>query len=368
MASVRKRATSSIWTACITLPDGTRKQFSTGFTDKDEALAAAVAAERATGKQQSAQRLRASLDRIADDYIQEQTVAPGPWLVRWAERRRNEVSPRTFEKYEITAKEASAFLEEAGLDRFSKLSPEIIEDVRDQWAASRSASTANGKLKILRMALKRAVRERLIDSNPAEGVENLKVEAVKRREFRPDEIESILPTLSGEWKALFLLGLHTGQRLNDLALLEWRNLDLQAETLTFVAAKTSKTTSLPLLRPVLDALEELPTADTLDAPVFPTVAKKNRTTRSNEFRTILASVGLARPYKDKGDGSGRRQQSELSFHSLRHTFTSNLKAAGVSDSVAMAIVGHDSPAVSAQYTHLDLATMKAAMKKTVSKS
>jgi integrase len=41
--------------------------------------------------------------------------------------------------------------------------------------------------------------------------------------------------------------------------------------------------------------------------------------------------------------------SEISFHSLRHSAVTLLKAAGVSDFIAREIVGHDSAAVSRQY-------------------
>ena len=40
-----------------------------------------------------------------------------------------------------------------------------------------------------------------------------------------------------------------------------------------------------------------------------------------------------------------------------------LKAAGVADSIARAIIGHESKAVSRVYTHLDLETMRAALDK-----
>ena len=52
------------------------------------------------------------------------------------------------------------------------------------------------------------------------------------------------------------------------------------------------------------------------------------------------------------DRSHAREASEISFHSLRHSAVTMLKAAGVSDFIAREIVGHDSTAVSRQYTHL----------------
>jgi integrase len=66
------------------------------------------------------------------------------------------------------------------------------------------------------------------------------------------------------------------------------------------------------------------------------------------------SVGLASEWKSTGTGrNGARTLNPLSFHSLRHTAISLLKNAGVSEIVARDIIGHDSEAVSRNYTHVD---------------
>jgi integrase len=65
-------------------------------------------------------------------------------------------------------------------------------------------------------------------------------------------------------------------------------------------------------------------------------------------------------------GKGRSQAleaSEISFHSLRHSAVAMMKAAGVSDFVAREIVGHESAAVSRQYTHLTTDDKRAAMQR-----
>jgi integrase len=65
-------------------------------------------------------------------------------------------------------------------------------------------------------------------------------------------------------------------------------------------------------------------------------------------------------------GKGRdqaREASEISFHSLRHSAVTMLKAAGVSDFIAREIVGHESAAVSRQYTHLTTDDKRAAMQR-----
>jgi integrase len=43
---------------------------------------------------------------------------------------------------------------------------------------------------------------------------------------------------------------------------------------------------------------------------------------------------------------------DTSFHSLRHTAVSLLKDAGIPDAVVMALVGHESAAMSQRYTHV----------------
>lgn len=369
MASVRQRRESRFWTACITLPDGRKRQFSTGLEDRAEALAVATAAERACRRhEESPHQVRAALDRLAEEFTPAEDINPGPWLRAWAEGRKREVSIDTFRAYASTMTEAAGWLAWREIRRFSALTPRVLIELRDWWAERNSATTANKKIKHLRIGLGAAVREKRIESNPAAEVPALRAGANPRREFRPAEIDLLLGTLTGEWRALFLLGLYTGQRLNDLAEIRWRNLDLAGGSIAFTARKTGATVALPLVSPAIDALLALPAADDPDAPVFREIAAMARSSRSNAFRGLLEAAGLTSPQAEReGTRSGRRQTQPLSFHSLRHTATSLLKAAGVSDSIARAIVGHESPAVSRQYTHLDMDTMRQAIEKIVPK-
>jgi integrase len=64
--------------------------------------------------------------------------------------------------------------------------------------------------------------------------------------------------------------------------------------------------------------------------------------------------------------AGRRAHRELgdiSFHALRHTATSLLKNAAVSDVVTRDIVGHESEAAGRNRTHIDAETKRAALEK-----
>ncbi len=365
MASIRKRAKSSFYYACITLPGGKQRQFSTGLSDPDEALAAAVAAERAARKHhQRPHQLRAALDRLADEMTPMVEVDPAKWILAWAESRKREVGGMTLKAYQHTAKQAATFFTENGITTFSAITRGRLLLLRDTWAEHTSAVTVNTKLRHLAAAFAAALAEGRISENLAANIPPLREAQTMRREFRPAELALIIPHLTGEWRAMFFLGLYTGQRLNDLAVLRWSSLDLAAKTITLTTGKTKALVSLPLHQSALDALLELPAGDKPDAFVFPKLAATPKGTRSNQFRATLATVGLARPVKTKETGKdGPRITSELSFHSLRHTATSMLKAAGVSDAIARAFIGHESAAVSRSYTHLDMDTMRKALEK-----
>lgn len=363
MASIRKHPKSRFWYACITLPDGKQKQFSTGIEDEDEARAVAVAAERSACKMaDKPHQLREALDRLANDFIPPVDFQPGPWLMKWAESRKNECETSTAEAYASTATEAAKWMRANNVTKFSELTAKRVTELRDYWVTRNAGSTVNNKLKHLRIALKVAVREKLIDASPTDGVLNVKAKKTVRREFRAAELKILIPSLEGEWRALFFLGLHTGQRLNDLAVLRWSAVDLVNKTVTFHAKKTDALVCLPLMAEALETLAELPNSGSPDDFILTGIAAMKRTLRSNTFREKLAEVGLANHVSHQSQGkNGKRETSPLSFHSLRHTLTSMLKSSGVSDSIARAIVGHESVAVSQAYTHLDMATMRKAL-------
>ena len=71
-----------------------------------------------------------------------------------------------------------------------------------------------------------------------------------------------------------------------------------------------------------------------------------------------------RTHDKTGNGrDGRREISHVSFHPLRYNTTSALKSAGVSDSVAIDIVGHETASISRNYTKIDDTAKRAAVNK-----
>jgi integrase len=222
-------------------------------------------------------------------------------------------------------------------------------------------------LKVIRVALGKACKAKHLDSNPAEYVDNLqRTDKHERRAFTRDELRKLLENASDDWRTMILVGLYTGFRLGDVATLTWANIDVQRQEITATTQKTGRTQILPLAKPFLKHLEGLPTSDDPTAALCPTLFDKPTTGLTNQFYGLLASAGLvkSRTHQAAPHGKGRasrRNQSDISFHALRHTATSLLKNAGVSDVVARDIIGYESEAVGRNYTHIDTETKRRAI-------
>jgi integrase len=295
------------------------------------------------------------------------------WCEGWLETQSVRTAKSTHERY---ARIIERFLEFIGKDKSKRdlhtLSDDDIERFHIREAKELSAATADLSLKVLRVCFGRAVKKKLLTTNPASNVEVIGGNGESsRRDFTLAEIKRILQACGDdvEWRGLILAGLYVGQRLGDLAKITWRAVNFETDEIVSLrpARKTNRPIILPLARPLRDHLLSLPSNDDPDACIFPNAAKAKRTgTLSNQFRHILVEAGLVAPRTHESTGKGRsaaRQTSEISFHSLRHSMTSLLKATGTSEAIAMEIVGHDTKAMSRHYTNIPMDVMRAAIQR-----
>src|SRR6266566_3551488 len=295
------------------------------------------------------------------------------WCETWIGAKAIETEESTHARYKRVIERFTGFLGESKSKRdLSTLQASDVARFRDREAKELSRSTANLGVKVLRVCLGEAVRQGLLTMNPAVRVKIIKstLES-RRRPFTLAEIKRILKECKHdvEWRGLVLFGLYLGQRLGDLAKLTWRAVNFETGEIAFTAHKTGRRIVLPLVQPLVDYLSALPASDNPNAHIFPNSASAKRTASlSNQFREILVEAGLVQPLPrgHKSTGKGRsqaREASEISFHSLRHSAVTMLKASGVSDVLAREIVGHESSAVSRQYTHLTTDDLRNAMQR-----
>ena len=373
MASLRKKPNSKFWYACFQLPDGTRVQRSTKEKDRREALKIANDYERATAAKitetQARRVIQEIYERVTGRDLPSQTVTI--FLNSWLDKKSVELAPSSKAAYDAVVADFKKYLGDRQHDELLYVRTADIVGFRDSIARQVTANTANKKLKILRSAFKAAWQDELIADNPADRVTTIKTkrEGYERRGFNIEELKRLFNAAHGEWKGMIMFGLYTGQRLGDIATLTWQNIDLQMRELRLSTQKVGRRQIIPLAQPIIDFLGLMHADDNPKAHLFPecatVIATKGRASMlSAQFYEIMAAAGLAKvrenKQRSKQGRSAKRETNELSFHSLRHTATSLLKNAGVSSAVVQEFIGHDSKAVSQNYTHIEIDAMRRA--------
>jgi integrase len=378
MASLRKHPRSPFYFACYTLSDGRRTHRSSGTDDKRKAMAIAIKYEDAA-REAAAGRFIESRSRkvIADIYTLANTgVLPNSttrvFFKAWLDRKSLEADSGTHDRYTGIANQFLDHLGRKADSNIKRITPTDVASFRDAAARRLAVSSANLMLKILRSVFTTARREGLVDDNPAERVTTLKRRSdFERRPFTLPGLKRSMELADDEWRGMILFGLYTGQRLGGIATLTKENLDLGSKEIRLTTGKKGRRQILPLAKPLLKFVKKLPASDNPAGPLFPrahaVVQRQGRAGNlSNQFHKILVAAGLADKRSHHSTGKGRnvsREQNEISVHSLRHTATTLLKSAGVSDAVAREFISRDSPTVSKQYSHIPTDTLRQAANK-----
>jgi integrase len=297
------------------------------------------------------------------------------FMADWLKNKRVETTNGTHSRYTNAVDKLLAFLGDRADKDIAYVHKRDLGALRDKTATELSPSTANTDLKILRVAFRQSVADGLRLDNPAAAIKALKErrgeDETERRPFTVVELKKLLKVAEGEWRGLILAGLYTGQRLGDLASMTWHMVDLKEDLITFRTRKMNRIVVLPIAGALKGYLAKLGEHQGSD-PVFPLAhqerldAKGESRRLSAQFHALLVKAGLMAKRTKLNTGRGhstQRRTSELSFHCLRHTATSWLKRAGVPESVVRDIVGHESEMVSRDYTHVDDASKRAALKK-----
>lgn len=373
MAWLYKQKGSKYWWLGWRTPDGKSRFKSTKCehaADAQKQLAGvkALFAARASGAPLDA--VYASLSNRTAPQV---TVKAA--LADWLTECEGSTAPETLERYTTIGDAFAAHL--GASDKgpmLDAVTPEHVREFLNARRAARNSSTVNLERKILAVFFMRAVKNALLKSSPVAPVKVLKqsrAEKGRKRAFTLDELRTIFAKCPDDfWRFAVLGGFYTGQRLGDLVCLAWGAVDLQENVLRLTQAKTGRTVQVPMrpaLRSVLAALRAKAGKVKPAEFVWPEQAERYQRGGagpfSNQFYEILAECGLvpARSHKTKKETAGPRQVTPVSFHSLRHTFVTLLKATGGTQAVAKELAGHGSDAISDLYTHAPPETLAKAI-------
>lgn len=208
------------------------------------------------------------------------------------------------------------------------------------------ASTISRDLSVLHDLLASAVREEVIDANPAAGAEHPKKARRRWRILQPAEVGRVLKAFDDEQaRTIFLTLVLTAVRRNELRGLRWRDVDLLDGALRVTDSKTEDgIRSIALSPRLVTALEAHYGRTAYKGDVDYVFCHPDKGTRYSEklfaeqFRKALTAAGISDYVRP--------------FHDLRHTALTNEAASGSSPIALMTKAGHTDMKTTRIYLHL----------------
>ncbi len=173
--------------------------------------------------------------------------------------------------------------------------------------------------------------------------------------FIPEESDRLLAGAEGQWRTMILLGLRAGLRINELIALRWDDVDLVAGRVVvrhgswegiIGTPKGSKAVEVPLTEETCHALSTLPSR----------FARKLVFT--GDKGAMLTRGSCNSPLWRACRKAGLR---EVGWHTLRHSFASQLAMAGVSLKAIQELGRWASFAMVLRYAHLTPAVRRDAV-------
>jgi integrase len=194
--------------------------------------------------------------------------------------------------------------------------------------------------------LKMAIRWGYIDRNAASNVERMKVPRNPARFLNQGEIRRLIEASKDSYIHPFIVtAIHTGMRKSELLNLKWSDIDFGRRVVTIQSksdwhtknykARTVQLT--PMLYEVLGDHRRLQLQLGFGSEyVFTYQGKRIKYGIEDSFKTVLRKAGL----------------KDVTLHTLRHTFASQLVMACVPLRDVQELMGHQSFETTLRYAHL----------------
>ena len=203
-------------------------------------------------------------------------------------------------------------------------------------------------LALIRQVWNHARREGLVTGDwPGKDVKKPKFDNRRVRFLTKDEAETLFTALfkvSKQLHDIALISLHCGLRAGEVFALTWGCVDLKKETMLLIDTKNTKSRTAFMSPAVLSMLTERKKKTTGKGLVFHNQKGKQINAVSAAFSRLVSRLDL-----NNGVTDTRRK---VIFHTLRHTYASWLVEEGVPLYTVKELLGHETLAMTARYSHL----------------
>jgi integrase len=297
-------------------------------------------------------------------------VTSAEFLERWLTHMTTQVDARTHLGY--AEKVRANIIPALGHVLLTKLRPDQVEAAYTKMLTSGrrrdgkvlSARTVHHCHRILKQALKQAVKWKLLVVNPCEAVDAPKVEKKEMQTYdMPQTVGALNEMRTTRFLIAYLLAAMCGLRRGEITALRWKNVDLDTGVIRVV--QTS--------RQIGTEVSYKPVKNTKGRPVAlsPVMTAELRIHRGKQTEEMLR-LGLKRTGDSfvfaQPDGSpikpasltnewkrlvAKHELPRIRFHDLRHTHATAMLASGIHPKIAQERLGHSTIAVTMDlYSHV----------------
>jgi integrase len=251
---------------------------------------------------------------------------------------------------ELTVGRLKAFFGNRPLDSFTLDLVEAYFVHRNEKSQGRhgklKGATLNRDVTCLKTILRRAVLNRQIERNPIDGFKKFKEDS-RNRTLEPEEYQGLLEHSALHLRNIIQVAYATGMRRGEILGLCWDKVDFKNKLIVLEPddTKTQQRREIPLDEGLINLLQRIPRV--LECPNVFTYKGKPILDVKTAYYDAIRKAGI----------------SDFRFHDLRHCAITNLRKAGVSDSVIMSISGHKTYAMFKKYDRVDRQDRQAAMQR-----
>jgi integrase len=304
-------------------------------------------------KTEAKKALRQALKDRDDNYVPADKITVGMYLDEWMDERRQTVGHRTWRVQESIIR--CRVKPHIGPVRLCKLSGRDVTKLYRRLLSQDglSASTVGHTHVILKQALRDAVRDKYIRTNPLDDVTPPKQERREKSVLTADDVRKLLDAVKGDrFECVYVLGATCGLRIGEILALRFDDLNLERGTIRVERTLYNGECSAP----------KTPSSRrTLTLPTRALEALVRLYPSASNGEGYLFATGSGRPldvsnfYKWSWKPALRRAglPETLTPHQLRHGTASLLLNQNVPVPVVSRYLGHANPGITMKvYAHM----------------
>jgi len=239
-------------------------------------------------------------------------------LNEYTEYCRGHVTPKTLQNYKSYL---NTFLIKEKIFSVETINESHVQN----FIKSKSDVTAHHIIRYIISFLNFCVSKKYVKENPVKNIRRPKLEQTKHRFLSKDEIQLIInqaPKFG--LKEYVIFAVYTGMRPSELKRLEWKDIDLESNTIIIQKSKTKKARAIPI-HPEIIKIEFKKTGKIFDL------------------------TNLRKRFKELKDLTNIQ---DIDLYTFRHTFASQLVIAGTDIGTVARLMGHARITTTQIYMHL----------------